>query len=50
MAARNRRLRGEVALQPILDTLRRRFFVSFVAIVPVEDMEGVVHDKRDRHR
>ena len=49
MAARNRRLRGEIAIQPVLDTLLRGFFVPFVAIMPVEDMEGVVHDKRDGH-
>jgi len=33
-----------------LDTLLCRLFVAFIAIVPVENLEGVVHDKLDRHR
>ena len=45
MAARNRRLRGEVPVEPVLDTLRRRRFVSFIAVVPIEHLKGVVHDK-----
>ena len=49
VASRNRRLRGEVPVQPVLNALLRRLFVLLVAIVPVKDLKGVVHDKRDGH-